>query len=81
MFGKVISKARQDVSIFDRSKVLARIKAGALGSISEQLEEISDIEAKGIFGEDTTIGELFDFTLPSIIEGWSFGVLPIAIYI
>lgn len=81
VFGKVISKARQDVSIFDRSKVLARIKAGALGSISEQLEEISDIEAKGVFGEDTTIGELFDFTLPSIIEGWSFGVLPIAIYI
>jgi len=81
VFGKVISKARHDVSIFDRSKILARIQAGALGPISDQLEKISEHEAKGMAGEETTIGELIDFSLPAQIKGWSFGVLPVAIYI
>jgi hypothetical protein len=82
VFGKVISGTTQDASIFSRSKLLARIQPTTLNQISSIIQKSADMPIKNLSGGDmTTLGKLFDLSLPSIIEGYSFNILPIAIYI
>lgn len=82
VFGKAISGTTQDASIFSRSKLLARIQPETLAQISSIIQQSADMPIKNLSGGDmTTLGKLFDLSLPSIIEGSSFNILPIAIYI
>lgn len=79
--GKVISPARKDVSVFARSKLLARIQPEAVDAIQGLLEDVMGNQTTDLAGNDATLGDVVDLHFPSRIEGWSFGVLPIAIYV
>ena len=82
VFGKVISGTTKDASIFSRSKLLARIQSTTLVQISNIIQRSANIPITNLSGDNmTTLGELFDLSLPSIIKGYSFNILPIAIYI
>lgn len=79
--GKVISPARKDVSVFARSKLLARIQPEAVDIIHGLLEGIMGEQTTDFAGNDATLGDVIDLTFPSRIGGLSFGVLPIVIYV
>lgn len=79
--GKVISPASRDVSVFERSKLLARIQPESLDAVQALLEGAMDEQATDLAGNTTKLGDVIDLHFPSRIEGWSFGVLPIVIYV
>ena len=79
--GKVISPAVRDVSVFARSKLLARIRPESIDEIQHMLEGIMGSQTTDFAGNDATLGDVVDLHFPSRIEGLSFGVLPIAIYV
>lgn len=79
--GKVISPARKDVSVLARSKLLARIRPEAIDELQNMLEGVMGNQTTDFAGNDATLGDVVDLHFPSRIEGWSFGVLPIAIYV
>ncbi|WP_326957560.1 DUF6414 family protein [Amycolatopsis sp. NBC_01286] len=87
VFGKVVTKPEQDVPIFRKNKLLSRMNHEWVKYI---LSEITNLTEKSVNGEampgflrDETEGKVpppFNLDFPAIIEGYSFTVLPIAIY-
>lgn len=74
VLAKVISGIREDVPILDRNKLLNRVNP----AFFEEL--VSGLNTNSVFGSDYDESPI-DLTIPTVIGGWSFTVMPVAIYI
>lgn len=77
VLGKVASKVKDDVSTLERNKILRRIKPSAFDWIAGQLQQAGQAQ----IGNMGKVSDFVDITLASRVEGPSFGVVPIAIYL
>ena len=83
VLGKVTSPVEEDLPVLSRNKVLERLGPELVDSLFKLLRDTANEKTQG-FGlgeEEFTIDEVFDLALPSRIEGPSFKVIPIAIYV
>ncbi|WP_135000576.1 DUF6414 family protein [Rhodococcus erythropolis] len=74
VLAKVISGAREDVPILDRNKLLNRVNPAFFKEV------VSGLNTTSVFGSGYDESPV-DLTIPTVIEGWSFTVMPVAIYI
>jgi hypothetical protein len=89
VFGKVISRPERDVPVFKKNKFLSRMDNDWVKSIFAQVtskmkESFNDDMSLSAFlpiAEDGGTRPPFDLDFPAVIEGLSFSVLPIAIYV
>lgn len=90
VLGKVTSSGEVDVPVLKRNKVLDRIKPEAVDwlfdvarrSVSEQANKLDGSQLSALADAETpSVSDVFDAAFSSRIEGTSFRVVPIAIYI
>jgi hypothetical protein len=86
VLGKVSTPPQRDVPVLTRNKVLDRIKPEAVDYVVEQLRTLAARPMQGAptsaFGDaEATADQYLDMEFPSRIDGDSFKVVPIAIYI
>lgn len=82
VLGKVSSPPATDVPILARNKVLDRIQPEAVDLLTDQIRKAAKerIDSSNI-GEIRTMEQYLDMNFPSRIDGTSFKVIPIAIYV
>jgi hypothetical protein len=83
VLGKVSTPPTKDVPVLARNKVLDRIKPEAVDWVTAELQNLARqrVEDLNSSATEQTIDDYFDLTFPSRIDGTSFNVVPIAIYI
>jgi hypothetical protein len=84
VLGKVSTRPERDVPIFSRNKVLDRIQPEAVDLIVQQLRALASSPIEGgaaFFGNEATFDDMIDLNFSSRIDGGSFKLLPIAIYV
>lgn len=84
VLGKVSTPPETDVPILARNKVLDRIQPEAVDFVTSQLRGLAEQKVEGAssaMGEDETMDKYLDLNFPSRIDGISFKVIPVAIYI
>lgn len=64
-----------------RSKLLARVQPEALDELQDLLDAAMTTPTTGIAGQIAKTGDVLDLHVASRIQGLSFGVLPIVIYV
>lgn len=77
VLGKVTSASRRNVPLLERNKLLERIRPDAVDKLFGQLTGREVPAETDLFD---TIDDIVDLGLSSRIPGWSFKVIPIAIY-
>jgi hypothetical protein len=83
VLGKVSTLPATDVPVLARNKVLDRIQPEAVDFVTNQLKSLAKQrieDANNPVGEER-IEKYLDLNFPSRIDGVSFNVIPIAIYI
>jgi hypothetical protein len=82
VLGKVSSPPATDVPILARNKVLDRIQPEAVDLLTDQIRKAAKerIDSSNI-GEIRTMEQYLDMNFPSRIDGTSFKVIPIAIFV
>lgn len=83
VLGKVTGSVTDDLPVFDRNKILRRLRPDALDLIFTELRKLADGQLQGTAFPDSlsTAGDLLDLALDSRIQGPSFKVIPVAIYV
>jgi hypothetical protein len=82
VLGKVSSPPATDVPILSRNKVLDRVQPEAVDVLAEKLRAAAKNRVdSSTIDEITTMEQYLDMDFPSRIEGTSFKVIPIAIYL
>ncbi|MDS0134665.1 MULTISPECIES: hypothetical protein [unclassified Amycolatopsis] len=89
VFGKVITRPERDVPIFRKNKLLSRMNQDWVQSIFSQITDtmkksVNEGAIPEALKKKSTNGKTpppFDLDFPATIEGLSFTVLPIAIYV
>lgn len=80
VLGKVIAPAEKDVPILERNKLLNRFKPDAIDALLEKYEDTITNNSPTLGSGAPTVDELVDLHLDSRLYGYSFRVIPIAIY-
>ncbi len=82
VLGKVSSPPATDVPILARNKVLDRVQPEAVDLLADQIRAAAKkkVDSSNI-GEIRTLENYLDMNFPSRIDGTSFKVIPIAIYL
>lgn len=83
VLGKVTSAVEEDLPVLSRNKVLERLGPELVDSLFEYFRTNASEGAQALHlgDEELRLDEAFDLALPSRIEGPSFKVVPIAIYV
>ncbi|MEV0153408.1 hypothetical protein AB0H57_06645 [Micromonospora sp. NPDC050686] len=81
VFGKVSTPPAANVPILARNKVLDRIQPQAVDLLTDQLRKLASEKMEDNSGLDARVEEYLDLDFPSRIDGLSFKVVPVAIYI
>ena len=81
VLGKVAVPVARDVPLLARNKLLSRIQPAAFDELTDALRSVGREAADRFSGEAGKIEDLVDISLDSRLNGMSFTVLPIAIYL
>jgi hypothetical protein len=86
VLGKVTSPLTKDVPIFARNKFLDRLKPEAVDDLFQELNNTvskgaQELEKRTGSADGKDAQDVIDLALPSRIEGYSFQVIPIAIFV
>lgn len=84
VLGKVTSKVEWDLPVLNRNKLLDRLSPDLVDSIFGMIRDAASKEALKLDtggGEELEFDDAFDLALPSRVNGPSFKVVPIAIYV
>ncbi len=84
VLGKATSRIENDLPVLSRNKLLDRLGPELVDSIFNMILEGAATQANKMKlgnGEERALGDVIDFKFPSRIDGPSFKVIPIAIYV
>lgn len=81
VLAKVFSGIEQDVSLFDRNKLLHRFNIDIIDELFNQLVEIGKASSKDNLFTKKIDSDILDVSFSAKLRGSSFKVMPIAIYV